>query len=295
MSSTLDQWYVSGTLGVATTSPQARLHVAGGAWDLANSEGDLKVGDVSYRLKVGVATGGGGAGDVRIRAHGGTNRLMLGSGTVDTLFVVGDKIGIGTVTPTRARLEIAGKIGSTTAIFGQGDTGVAFTAGWPGVGFNAYAGDGWRSMAPGNGGVIHVDPGNGAFRFYTSNKATAPDQPMNFAERLTITGNGELYLNGKPHIPLLIQNGTNTQFNMNARAAGAPVTRTVRITFPRPYASPPQVVTALSTIDANHDYNLRFDVRAANITSTSFDLVFYTWSDTHIFSITGSWMAYGAP
>ncbi len=99
MSSTLDQWYVSGLFGIGTLSPQARLHVAGGTWDPSNSEGDLKVGDATYRLKVGVATGGGGAGDVRIRAHGGTNRLMLGSGTLDTLFVVGDRIGVGVTAP----------------------------------------------------------------------------------------------------------------------------------------------------------------------------------------------------
>lgn len=88
--------------GGGTSSPlhvEGSLSVAGGRWNPTDTEGDLKIGDAKYRLKIGVATGGGGAGDVRIRAHGGTNRLMLGSGTTDTLFVVGDRIGIGTISP----------------------------------------------------------------------------------------------------------------------------------------------------------------------------------------------------
>lgn len=72
-------------IGAGIATPKAALHLAGGQWDVTNSEGDLRIGSDTLRLKIGVATGGGGAGDVRIRAQGGTNRLMLGSGTVDVL------------------------------------------------------------------------------------------------------------------------------------------------------------------------------------------------------------------
>lgn len=97
----------NGNVGVGTTSPAAKLHVAGGLWNPTDTEGDFKIGDATYRLKMGVATGGSGAGDVRIRAHGGTNRLMLGSGTTDTLFINGDRVGVGTMTP-QARLDVTG-------------------------------------------------------------------------------------------------------------------------------------------------------------------------------------------
>ena len=97
----------TGFVGIGTTQPAARLHVQGGAWDVTGSEGDVKVGDATYRLKIGVATVGSGAGDVRVRAHGGTNRLFLGSGTTDTLCVSGARVGLGTIAPD-APLHVVG-------------------------------------------------------------------------------------------------------------------------------------------------------------------------------------------
>ena len=74
----------SAGMGINTASPQAPLHVGGttivnGAdrWDVNNTEGDLRVGSDTHRFKIGVAQSGGGAGDVWMRAHGGTARLFL--------------------------------------------------------------------------------------------------------------------------------------------------------------------------------------------------------------------------
>jgi len=91
-------------IGVGGT-PDTQLHVLGGQGDVTNTEGDLKIGNAATRLKIGVALTGGGAGDVRLRAQGGTNRLMLGTGTADTLTITGGRVGIGTLTPG-AKLEI---------------------------------------------------------------------------------------------------------------------------------------------------------------------------------------------
>jgi len=98
-----------GKVGIGTSSPQSPLHILGGNWDLYNSEGDFKIGDSSYRLKIGVARGGTGAGNVYMRAVGGSNALMLGSGTSTVMTIKDDNVGIGTGSPG-ARLDVLGKI-----------------------------------------------------------------------------------------------------------------------------------------------------------------------------------------
>jgi hypothetical protein len=132
-------------------------------------------------------------------------------------------VGIGTTAPTRARLEVAGKVGATTALLGQGDTGVSFTAAWPGIGFNSYvaAAGNWRGMAPGYTGVIHLDPGSGAFRVFTGAQASAADQPVTIAERLTLTNDGNLGIGtSAPQARLHIANGDLRLDGAHTIAAG---------------------------------------------------------------------------
>ena len=97
---------VNGNVGIGVGgTADSQLHISGGQWDVTNTEGDLKIGNAAMRLKIGVALSGGGAGDARIRAQGGTNRLMLGSGTTDAMIIVGPNVGLGTLTPG-AKFEI---------------------------------------------------------------------------------------------------------------------------------------------------------------------------------------------
>ena len=84
-----------GHVGVGVRYPEAQLDVAGGQWDLNNTEGDFRIGDDNYRLKIGIATGGGGAGSVGLRAVGGAEKLILGSGIWETLTVSGNDVDIG--------------------------------------------------------------------------------------------------------------------------------------------------------------------------------------------------------
>ncbi len=102
-----DIWYTSGNIGAGVSNPQSTLHVAGGNWDLANTEGDFKIGNSTYRLKMGVATDGGGAGHCRIFAGGPASKLTLGANGGDMLTVTGTDVGIGTLYPSQ-ELDVVG-------------------------------------------------------------------------------------------------------------------------------------------------------------------------------------------
>jgi hypothetical protein len=97
-----------GNIGIGTITPVARLDLLGGQWDVNNTEGDLRIGSNNYRLKIGVATGGGGAGITRIRTVGGANQLRLGAGSSDVVIVDEDRIEInGEVnTPTTGKANM---------------------------------------------------------------------------------------------------------------------------------------------------------------------------------------------
>jgi hypothetical protein len=102
----------TGNVGIGTTSPAARLDILGGNWDTASTEGDLRIGNATFRLKIGVATGGAGAGHATIAAQGGVNALSLGAGTTldtqRTLTILGTgNVGIGTTAPA-AKLDVNG-------------------------------------------------------------------------------------------------------------------------------------------------------------------------------------------
>jgi hypothetical protein len=75
----------TGNVGIGTSNPNSKLHVSGpGLWDLSTSEGDFKIGNSTYRLKMGVALAGGGAGDCYIAAQG-ASAATLYLGTANTL------------------------------------------------------------------------------------------------------------------------------------------------------------------------------------------------------------------
>jgi hypothetical protein len=107
VTSTSDAFTVlkNGNTGIGTISPVTKLDISGGNnWDLINGDGDLRIGNSLYRLKIGIALAGGGAGGVGIMQYGqvgGYNVLSLGAQGSNQLFINGNtqRVGIGTDNP----------------------------------------------------------------------------------------------------------------------------------------------------------------------------------------------------
>ena len=104
--------------------------------------------------------------------------------------------GIGTTTPTLAKLNVKGMVGNTVAIFRGNNTsaGISLTDDWPGIYFNAYWNDGLKSMsATGYPSFINSEQLNGDITFNLSNVAnSAANSEVTVPERMRITGSGQL-------------------------------------------------------------------------------------------------------
>lgn len=100
---------IHGNVSIDTQSSKAPFHISGGQCEVNRTDGDFKIGDDKHCLKIGVDKYGDHAGDVRIRAWGGTHKLMFGGGDNDILFVSDNVVDIWTKNKD-ARLNVHGEI-----------------------------------------------------------------------------------------------------------------------------------------------------------------------------------------
>ncbi|MEM9546727.1 MAG: hypothetical protein AAGA77_12185 [Bacteroidota bacterium] len=98
----------NGEVGIGIPNPEAQLDLKGGDWDLdGGNPGDLRIGNATHNLRIGVATGGGGAGISRIYS---SSYLILGSGNDERIRIDNDgETGFGTTDPDQ-KVHINGKL-----------------------------------------------------------------------------------------------------------------------------------------------------------------------------------------
>ncbi len=104
-------------------------------------------------------------------------------------------VGIG-INPTKARLEVSGAVGTTTAIFGSDGAGISLQRNYPAIGFNQYYSGVPRLMQPGNAFVQYLDMPTGSLVIDHYSPGTHPDGlAQGQTRRLTIAQNGNVSIN----------------------------------------------------------------------------------------------------
>jgi hypothetical protein len=117
----------AGKVGINKTNPEAELDIRGGDWNLdGGTPGDLRIGSsAANAFRIGVATGGGGAGTARMYSQGGG--LLLGTNNIPHLTITtAGKVGIGTTNPIET-LHVAGTM-RVSSLAGSGDRNVIVDA-----------------------------------------------------------------------------------------------------------------------------------------------------------------------
>ncbi|MEM7371971.1 MAG: hypothetical protein AAF587_25370 [Bacteroidota bacterium] len=105
-----------GNVGIATTDPQSKLHIVNGTDVSPTNHGYLLLGDVSSQ-NIAIDNN-----EIMGRNNGSPSILYIqGEGGSTILSGDGGNVGIGTNTPTKAKVEIAGSGSSYTVSGGSGE------------------------------------------------------------------------------------------------------------------------------------------------------------------------------
>ena len=104
-------------------------------------------------------------------------------------------VGIGTTTPTRAKLEVFGTGGIfsfTSAIFGSDGAGISLQRNRPSIGFNQYNDGNSKFMTTGFAGIQYFDPATGIYALDMLGNGTANANTTVQTRSLTIGNNGNI-------------------------------------------------------------------------------------------------------
>jgi hypothetical protein len=129
------------------------------------------------------------------------------------IFSFAQNVGIGINNPSRAKLELNGAVGGTSAIFGGESSGISLQRNWPGIGFNQYYDGFSRYIANGYAAVQYIDPNNGYMAFDMFGNGVANATAAFSGRAMTITNDGRVAIGTAVHPPatLFVARGSSPE------------------------------------------------------------------------------------
>jgi len=266
---------VEGNVGIGVAAPAEKLDVAGSVKATGFKGDGSALTGVNDPTKVSKG-GDTMTGALNLPANG----LVVGA---NQLVVTGGNVGIGISSPENAE-------GWSKVIDVLSVKATKLSVRTPNIDARVCAHDaGWWGAPAGM--IIGTKTNHPLSLGTNSNVRLVIDQAGNVGIR------GNLSVTGSVSAPNIVsfQNGvegvdTHTTFfktGTGDRHIDHP------ISFPRPFASPPQVVVGLAEFDIENSANSRLGVSPVNVTNVGFTLRLSTWADTKIWSVACSWFAYG--
>lgn len=141
---------------------------------------------------------------------GSSNSLILGSINGINGATSSINVGIGTSTPTRAKLEVHGAQGFTSAIFGGESSGIALIRENPAIGFNQYISTASKNISDGYSALLEFSAYTGTMFLEMYGYTTANSNAPNFIRSFTIRNDGNIGIKAPPtNASLYVAKGTN--------------------------------------------------------------------------------------
>ncbi|MDT3695187.1 MAG: H-type lectin domain-containing protein [Ignavibacterium sp.] len=82
----------------------------------------------------------------------------------------------------------------------------------------------------------------------------------------------------------------DTSYNLDVGTGERSITLEVK--FSKSYEAKPKVFISVSQLDADKNFNCRYNVEALSVSKDGFTIKIMIWADTKIYSIGGYWLAY---